>query len=334
MAHGKGKASSINSLPPALKGLAPTPAVQKLAPLPIPAASAPVALPDVEWTCKPSKLDDKGNPAGDLIDQITVGAKFHLACEGPSVALKADQLALELPKAAKYQLRILKTIAISDTRGEFIATTWTTGQIKFKDPILTDGTHRVGLGSFDLNVASVIVPEKNPESKPIGPFGPIYLGWPIWIWFALGLVAAIIVGVLLESGRRVVKSRRFYRMLEKNKIALSPYNQFNKDLRKLHRQVSAGTLPEGFFPELNEVFRWYLTRELSIDALKASSSTILRALKKSEFELYRRLNHDLALALAELEKANYSRSRPTLDDAYQLIELCRKVADAISSGRA
>jgi hypothetical protein len=336
VAHGKGK---VNSLPPALNGFAPPAALQKLAPLPAPAApTAQAVAPEVDWTCKTSKLGANGQPAGDLTEQITVGTKFHLACEGPMVALKADHLSLELPQPAKYQLRILKTIALTDTRGEFIATTWTAGQLKFKDPILTDGTHRVGLGAFDVNVASVITPEKNPESKPIAPFGPIFLGWPMWIWIALAIVGAVIVVGLLESGRRILKSRRFYSMLDKNKIPLSPYNHFNKDLRKLHRQIGAlsasAAVPEGFFRDLSDVFRWYLTRELSIDALKTSPGAILKAFKHSHAELYRKFNHDLALALAELEKASVSRNNPTLQDAHQLIELCRKVADGIASATA
>jgi hypothetical protein len=102
--------------------LAVAPAAQNAPASPEP--SAQVKPVDAQWSCKTAGINPKGDPEGELPENLSVGTKFFLLCEGPQLVLSKDHLSLELPKDAKYALRLLETKSLSDTKGEFVATSW------------------------------------------------------------------------------------------------------------------------------------------------------------------------------------------------------------------
>ena len=310
------------------------------APKPTPAPTPPT---NAQWTCKTSAMDETGTPAGDL-GEITVGDKFLLTCEGPPATLKREALSLETSKEARFALRILETKALSDSRGEFIATSWVANEFTLENPVLTDGQMRVGLGDIKLKVATVIKPEQNPEGKPFPPWAPASLPLPMWVWAAAFVFVLAIAAAAAFKLMRRARRQRFLRRLESNRPALTPYNQFNKDLRRLVRGLplsGSGLEPQkvrGFLEELSEALRWFLARELLVDTLKnQKAGEILRSLRTQDRELYDHLKKDMHLTLTEIDKAigaaGGGKGAPPLEDLHQIAELGRKLTDKVQRGK-
>jgi hypothetical protein len=301
---------------------------------------------DAQWTCRLSALDERGQPAGDLPGPITVGTKIHMACEGATAGLEPTKLKLELPKEAAYSVRLLETVSLSGDRAEFLITSWTPGTIDFKQLHLTDGVRRVDLGEIKFDVKSVITPETNPESKPYDAAPPVMMIWPLWVWLAIAVFSALVITVLVSLIRQSLRRKRLLLMLEKHPIALSPYHQFNKDLRRLSRQsfekssksapgAAAQAVPQkAYLGELNQSFRWFLARELVIPSLDSKPGEIVAAVRRVDDRLHRQIKRDLQVVLSEIDKAlNTDKELPD-EDLLQLTELSRNVADKIAKSRA
>lgn len=285
-----------------------------------------------KWECQASKLDKSGSRSA-LIDEsspVTVGEKFVLICEGSSVDLDPAKLTLELPKNAKYALRIMETRELKDGRGEFIATTWVGKPLSFPRLLLTDGVNKIDLGPLSIPVKSSIPQEKQQDPKPFDAYGPVKLQWPAYVWIAMAVLVAIAAlwgGFLVY---RIIKQKRLKSLLAKNQIALTPFNHFNKDLRRIVRAGSSDVLNS--LKDLRESFRWYLTRELVISALTETPAQILKTLARKHPQILKALKRDLSLALNELDKAANGTAADEAD-LTQLTDLCRTLADRIQHFR-
>ena len=269
---------------------------------------------------------------------MTVGDTFLLSCEGAPLALAKENLHLELPKEQKYSLKLLETRTLSDTRAEFIATTWASGEQKLANPVLTDGAKRIGLGKIELTVATVIDPKQNPESKPFPPVGPLSVSWPMAVWFTLVATVFVLIAAFWNRVSRSMRRKRLLRLLESNPIAQKPYHQFNKELRRLGREIPSSDTDWAldkanlFLRELESALRWYLARELVIPAFDRSPTELARDLKRKDGRLDKAVRRELVIALQELEKASAAMAGNkilSVGDAQQILELARGVADRI-----
>ncbi|MES2963706.1 MAG: hypothetical protein V4760_07425 [Bdellovibrionota bacterium] len=289
----------------------------------------PTPAPDKQWACKIQPRAE---------GEITVGTKLVMLCEGEPATLVKESLRIENREDMKYALRLLEVKSLDETKAELVVTSWMAGEIEVPNSVLTDGKLRVGIGDQKLTVATVIDPQSNPEGKPFGPFAPFALPWPIWLWLVVALIAALISLALWIPVRRSMKRKKLLTMLEKNAIALSPFNHFNKELRRLTRLVpTSASQPwhEGdartFFRELDAAFRWFLARELVISAVEGSPSKILAEVKRANPDVHSMNRKDLRLVLDELEKTQ--NGRPAIEDATQLAELCRTLSDRIAKSK-
>jgi hypothetical protein len=297
--------------------------------------------PSTQWKCTLNKVDDKGQVAGPLAEPLTVGKKFALECEGAPVALDRDHVSLILPKEQKYALKILETRGLGETSGKFIAVSYTAAEVKLKNPVLTDGSTSVGLGSIEFAVQSVIKPETNPEMKPYPPWAPEQMGLPAYVWVFIGMMLAIGAWALTKALRQSMQRKRLLAELAKHGTALSPYNQFNKELRQLSRKFPVTTearwspeLAASYMAELNQSFRWFLARELVVPAFEFRPAKVARELTKIDANLYKEIGRDLALALSEIDKSLAAKAKVSAEDAQQLTELCRRLTDRISKARS
>lgn len=282
-----------------------------------------------KWTCQTLRFDDKGGPGASITDQnpVTVGEKFLLVCEGGGVELNQAKLSLELPKKARYALRILETRGLEAGRGEFVVTTWVGQSVSFPTLILTDGSNRVDLGPLAINTKSSIPEEKQKEPQPYDPYGPVKLGLPVTVWILIAIVLCLIGAWAAWLASRLLKRKRLKTLLAKNQIALTPFNQFNKDLRRIVR-AGSGDLPASI-KDLRESFRWYLTRDLVIPATTESTPRILKEIGRKHPKILKSQKRDLSLALNELDKAATSPESTSETDLVQLTDLCRTLADRI-----
>lgn len=307
-------------------------------PTPPPAIETPIALPDAKWSCQALRLDENAQAQGALSEALTVGQKFVLQCEGSPVALAKEKLRLSLPKDNPYALRILQTQSLTETSASFVATSWVVGPSRVRDVVLTDGEKRIELSGFSFEVKSVITPENNPEGKPYPPAGPLSIHLPLFIWVVLSLAVLLAAFLTIKAVRRSMQRKRLLKELGRHGTALSPFNQFAKDLRGLARKfphagsgAKAWSLEDSkqYLSDLNSYFRWFLARELLIPTLEFSDSRILKEFKKRYPAIFKAVAKDLRLALGELEKALKTKEAVAGEDAQQITELCRKLAERV-----
>lgn len=307
----------------------------------------PTPQPDASWECDLKALDEKGNTA-DIPENLTVGTKLSLVCEGSPIELKRESLKIENVEQFKYSLILLETKDLKETGGSFIVTSWRASEMKFY-PVLTDGSKRVDLGEIEFTVASSIDPQSNPEGKPYPPWSVLEVSWPLWVWMIGAIFGLALLGVIGFAVHISLRRKRLLKLLEKNPTALSPYNQFNKEFRKITRPLPtlktwSAEEAGAFFTELESSFRWFITREMIIPAIDASPARVLKELKKSDEDTHKRVKKSLFLALSELEKARRaaeaaktgktSVKAPHPDDALQISELCRVLAHEITTERS
>lgn len=313
------------------------------------AAASPVAEPALLEPVK-VKIDQQWSCQIQAPQELTVGQKLSMSCNGASIALQKSALHLVLPKAQPFALKILEVSELTDTHAQFVVTAWMAGEIKLENPLLTDGEHVIGLGAVQLNVKSVITKENNPESKPFSPYAPMTLPWPLFLWLIIGFLLAGFVCGLALLVRRYVLQRRFKKWQAEHASALSPLSQMNKELRMLGRELpSASDALEKeaavkFVAELSRSLRWYLARELSCSsALNAStagsSAAILREIQRTHQSLASEVARSLKIALDEIAKAEQQlRETKAVSmkaaDAHQLLEMVRTVGDQIALLRA
>jgi hypothetical protein len=300
-------------------------------------APKPTPAMTKQWKCELHGLDADGHTSAELPEKITIGQKLLATCEGEPAQLTRESLKIEFSEDQTYSLHLLSVLELGETKASLVVVPWRAGELKMKNPALSDVKIRVGMGDMDLNVATVLDPKTNPEGKPFPPMHPLTMAWPLWLWLFAG---AILLGVLYVLGlgvRKSLRRKKLLALLEKNATALSPVNHFNKELRKLQRTIPLQSQTwsredmRSFFNELESQFRWFVARELVIPAINGSVGTIMRELKKVDPEVYKHSGRDLRVALIELRKTGSSAL--TSDDALQLMDLTRRVADRIAKER-
>ncbi len=301
---------------------------------------APVVKVDTQWTCKAQALGANSEVLGDLPVTTTVGTPFLLSCEGPAIVMNPGELALELPKAQKYQLKLLASRKLTDSSAEFIATAWAAGDVKLQNPVLTDGTHRIGLGDIHYTIASVVDQKANPEGKPFGPWAPLFLPLPLWIWLGVLLIVVALITPLIIFFRRYLRKKSLSRTLAQNPIALTPYHHFNKELRRLARMIPnrredwTRELSAEYVGELDENLRWFLSRELEISAFDRDTPGVLRELKRQHPKIFQAMRREFAVTLGEIQKAKQRTEAVSIEDVHQISELARRLADRLKDGEA
>ncbi len=293
------------------------------------------------WDCQVQGLDDKSQavPLGSA--PLTVGQKFFLHCEGASVLLEQEKVSLQMDKKEQYVLRLLETKDLNDHGASFIATSYLVGKNQPQSLFLTDGKSRVALHGLRYELRSVIDQKENPQRQPYGPIAPFALAWPMWFWFSLIFILLFIGTILFFRLRKRAQRKKLLQELARHGTAVSPYNQFNKDLRRLARQFPMKTEQKwetqtvaNYLTEINQSFRWYLARELVVPALQWGPRQILRDIRRMDKHLYKNVRRDLPIALNELRQALQSKDKATQEDCLQLTELCRKVVETIFRARS
>jgi len=229
--------------------------------LPRPTAAPAVPTPqptpavDAAWSCTIGAL----GPGSVAPEKLTVGAEFLLSCQGPAVALDQAHLALELPKDAQYALRLLAVRGLKDGTAEFVATSWTAGEVKLK-PVLTDGAKHIALGDVQFTVASVIDPQKNPENKAYAPWAPVALVWPFWIWIALALFAVLLLAPIVARNSRtaceIARASRFLSLSRPSTMEAKRLPGMPRWAARAARSNSAVILAMNICPSIGRSRRW------------------------------------------------------------------------------
>lgn len=280
-----------------------------------------------EWHCEVSRQVDPQTP-------LTVGEVVALNCSGPELSLK-QPLRIELPEKFEYSLVLLKPLEVSNTKITYEATHYRAGKMELPFLNVVDANN----GGFvsqpmNFNVQSVI--GQPPPEKIYGGYGPMPMGWPVWIFFAL----MIFVMVLLGWAAIFLKTRIQKKNLEKNiRKFLSPmgsYHQFSKDVRVLRsrhlfseRHEWSQPQVQNYIFDLDEHFRMFLLREFTVPATSWSSRQTQAAIKKKARMTYPYFRDALRSALQELDRARSNYEGMTSKDCDHLTKIIVKAVDSI-----
>lgn len=275
-------------------------------------------------------------------DALTVGDVFSLSCFGPPTQIDQQKIGLRRPKEFPYLLKILKVDELTQTTFKAQATTYTASEKPYDVAGygITDGQKTIEFVPFRLTVKSVITQENNPENKPFPAYGPVPLSYPLWIWIALAVVGIALVALFFRFFRLGRQRRAFLQELKDRSSALSPYHQFQKELRQIARTLPLSHQEEWQPPvaqkaieSLDSSYRWFLAREFKVPAHQWSANLVHREVKKIDRKLFKKAQKQLEISDRELRRARKNFSIVSLQDFQQLLEIVRKAADLIRSQR-
>jgi hypothetical protein len=264
---------------------------------------------------------------------FTVGEVFQINCAGASLEL-TEPLKIINPEEAKYSLVYLKTLKKSENELQFLATSYAAVTVQHPFIHVTDAKDGGFMSQpMEIRAQSVIDP-KNPPQAPFGPIQPLSMNWPYWIFFAMLLIAAVLIGWVAIFLRRIFQRRNLEKNIRKFQSPLGSYHQFSKDLRLLKRGVVFSqnadwgeAQTKSFLEKLNEIYRMFVLREYTVPALSWSTSQIAKHVRKKNKIGYEHFKSSFLKAFSELDRAQSHVSDLKPQDCEQLAQLCVVAVD-------
>lgn len=247
-------------------------------------------------------------------NEITVGRKFIVHCEGPFPRdIEPEKVQLQLAPANKYDLKLFGFEFRSLSAADLLVTTYRAGPLEVPLQIQY-GEGNLALGVVKLQVKSVLPPadprqgQQQEAPQPYPPMGPVNLPVPTLYW-------ALLVGALLCVGSyiffkvlRHVQRKNMIENLKEYDSALTPVNQFYQNLRRLQRENSSFSgvkaSPEDVASAIKALlWMWemYLTRRFQVPAEKWNGVLILSSIKKYHRPVYNELQTDFKKIFKEVQ---------------------------------
>ena len=291
------------------------------------------------WNCGVVRDEDLKYPEKE---GITVGEIFVLNCKGDPAAFEKKEWVIELPEKMERTLVLLGVKSYAPDQAELQVTSSRAGQVALDKAVLTDSVHRQELKVAKFAVETVVEPPK--DGKPPEPFGPVppqAISLPLWFWIIIGFVGAGVLGWIVVKIQRMMQKKRVTTELSKHATALTPYNQFNKDLRTLMRDyIFSKDEPwpkdrvKEFVSILNRYFRTFILREFTVPALEWSSKAVVKDIKSRQRKKLQKVTLEgLRLTLREFDKAIERIERVDSTDCQQLLDISRKTAQSIAKDK-
>ena len=257
------------------------------------------------WTC-----EFKAKPDSVPLEELTVGARFLVSCQGeiPVQWAEADangraaslNVVFSKPEES-YTLAILKANKLEPQSAELEVTAYKAGEHKPDYFRVVQGEHGFEVTKPQWTVKSVLKPNEQP--KPFPPFGPWGLSIPLWFWIALAAAVLMVGFVIWRLIRRQQQKARMKAELAKHRTNMSPAHQFFRDARQLRRRIHGAKQVEDLkqiTADLNREFRLYVLREFQIPTLDWSDGAIVSDLKRRHRRVYLKAGDELRKTLREL----------------------------------
>ncbi len=208
--------------------------------------------------------------------EITVGRHVFLTCTGDyDKAFNFSAASIVSDEKNNLKIKILKAEARSANQFDIDFVFYSSGQFKFPDFIMTDGTLQISLGEQNFLIQTVIEPPKDGKApEPFGPLFPLRLAWPISYTF---IFVGVIIALLFSMAWTIRKRYRYRQLLAKlkNYESLTPPDlQFYKSIR----QAEISGLPVN---DLENAFRLYILRRFNVPAFDLKNASLLRFFKKN-----------------------------------------------------
>lgn len=283
--------------------------------------------PDATWTCESIKQQKE-------LTELQVGDLFKIKCngEGLSESLNKPLKIIFAEEKDNHSLKVIDTEVAEFNNVQLVVTGYRAGPFKHSF-FITDGQKNIQVDGLNWQITSVL-PKNQP---PPPPFGGILVGlsYPLWMWITLAIVVSVIIGLFVRSVQKVRQRRQLMSRLREYSTALSPFNQFNKDLRLILRKVSyAGTSDEysieQALTEIDNEFKLYLVRELKVPAIEWTIRQVISELKSRHRKIFDQAGLDIRNTLYELRGALRSSKDISWSDCEQLAKMTRNAASKVN----
>lgn len=296
--------------------------------------TAPPELP--AWSCRVQKSDAEN--AAEL-ESLYVGDRYLLRCEGPFVDDLSNSLKL-VPKneTDSYSIKILDLRTVENEGLWADATSYKPGSVKLSAFQIVDGDRIIPIEGGELTVKSALKelpPEQlaNPEAMKMTMIGPFVLMMPLWYWALWAVAFFAIFGILGRLIFRKLQRKKILDNLARQATALTPYNQFNKEIREQMRKYTSTANVNEFGPaylkDLDQSFRMYLLRELLVPANEWGTGAVMRDIKNRHKKLYKSFGPQLRRTLIEFDRAKKSLGAVSFDDCEQMRDMSRRAVDGV-----
>ena len=282
------------------------------------------------WQCDLKSMDQDG--------PLNVGSKMEMSCRGDFIDLpQMDRVKIEFDESKnQYMLQLLNIKTFDYKNAQFVVTSYQAGKHSPVNFVVTDKVKGFRVEGMEWTIESVLDPTKKQEPYPSwGPFG---MKMPMWFWGAILFIVLLFGYFLFRKAKQFFERRRLVEKLYTHGTALTPFNQFNKDLRFLVRGYQNKSFDEKYAKEfsqssyveqLEKLFRQFLMRELLVPTFDWSDSQILKEIKRCHRKIYQNIGPDIIRALKELERARNSGENLENSDRDQLTNMCRKIGEDI-----
>jgi hypothetical protein len=180
------------------------------------------------------------------------------------------------------------------------------------------------------------------EQKPFPSLGPYAMTWPWWYWGGMAIVILMAVLFVFLKIKKIWDRKKLVEELLSHATALTPYNQFNKDLRvqvrnwqqiEILKKIGEVQKARKEIVESTEkIFRQYLMRELLVPALEWSDSQILSEIKRRHKDVYESCAIEIAKILREYEQAKKIESKQkeiSLVDCEQIVQMVKRTSEKV-----
>lgn len=275
------------------------------------------------WKCT---FDNNGTTSAS---GVTVGQKLNLFCSGETVEFKGPvkieaEKPEDPPRPVFGKMFILETKKLENGTGEFVITSYQAGEHKAEGIILTDGSTKVALEGFDLQVKSVI---ENPTQQPYPSFGPWSMSITWYYWVILAIFVLLAGWKAFVEFKKYKVRKKLFDDLQNYRTARPPYDELHTELRKLERGLGR-IAPTPFFETLDRAYRLYLIRELHVPALDWTDKDIVKEIKRRHIVIYSDIKDDLIDYFAEMRKIKKNIIKH--EDCEFLLKQCQKISDKLS----
>ena len=305
-------------------------------------------LPQLE--CELRDLDAEKTPK-------TVGDLYELKCSGILETALSDETKIEFQQdGMNYALHIVNILKSEPT--EFVAevTSYLPSVYNNQSFLLADGETKYEVQGLSWSYDSVLAEAEQHQKETLEPppeklepypyYGPIGMSYPYWVWgVLLGFILVLGFFVFRWQRKRLQKKRLIEAVLtgigskaslganfEGVSTALTPYQEFNKSLRRVIRATGAKNLnTKDVMTDLDRSFRVYLTRALTVPAFDWSESEIISDIRKYHRPVYQENGRLILRLLRELDRAKGHELKK--QDVEQLSELSRKTVEGIDRFR-
>lgn len=264
------------------------------------------------WTCELEAYNKK-------IEELNVADPFTLNCVGDFVENLGSDLKIKVTEPGHpYSLKILKVIKSENEQLQIKSTSYIPGEHKIKFQILNPDNKGVEVNELNINVTSVIDPEKGMPTS-YGVIGPMQMTWPTWFVFVfIGLIAVLVVSGLLASfksyqKKKVLKSimlvddqdlkalKKHERYKLSLKIFIKKIREYRREFLKPEALRTKEYSVESYTKDLRDEFILYVSRLFMVPLTEKKQKNILTYLKKRHPFFYDNFQKDFNYILNELE---------------------------------